>query len=410
MGINSMRPTNLTRHGKHNCAGGVLGRLIPIVLILGALGAVGVLGYMRWKKEKPKLLPAKRPVVNVAIEVVKALPRIADAIILPAVVEANRVVDVSAEVSGRIEHIYCDEGKPCKAGTAIMSLNTDLLQADYDRAKAQLEFDVKAHKRMASLVKDGVIPQQTYDEVKSRLDVSKAAMDAAKTHLGRASIFAPIDGILNRIPVEKGEYVQPGTVVAQVVDMSIAKVVVQVPERDIQYFRLHDKARVEFDANGDKQTLTGTIHYISQLADDQTRSTRVEIHVDNKQRLLRSGQIVRAHLTRRVLEKVIMVPLQAIIPLEVGYRIYLVEGDVARQRNVIIGRLIKKDAEGIDRILVTQGLNAGDRLIVSGHRYVGDGQSVKIIEDEIPEGEKDEDSSVARGVSKSRTRPTENPK
>ena len=105
-----------------------------------------------------------------------------------------------------------------------------------------------------------------------------------------------------------------------------------------------------------------------------------------------------------------MVPLQAIIPLEVGYRIYLVEGDVARQRNVIIGRLIKKDAEGIDRILVTQGLNAGDRLIVSGHRYVGDGQSVKIIEDEIPEGEKDEDSSVARGVSKSRTRPTENPK
>jgi len=121
-----------------------------------------------------------------------------------------------------------------------------------------------------------------------------------------------------------------------------------------------------------EKQLTGTISYISALADERTRSPRIEIALDNRGRLLRSGQIVDVRLKRRVLKDVIMVPLQAVIPLEDGKAVYVVEDSKAARRDVTIG-FIKGS-----RVRITSGLKPGDKLIVAGHRYVGPGQSVKI--------------------------------
>jgi multidrug efflux pump subunit AcrA (membrane-fusion protein) len=76
----------------------------------------------------------------------------------------------------------------------------------------------------------------------------------------------------------------------------------------------------------------GEITYISELADSQTLTTRVELTIDNSEQAVRSGQIVRVRLTRRVLREVIMIPLEAVIPTEQGRFVYLAEGGRAAQR------------------------------------------------------------------------------
>ena len=131
------------------------------------------------------------------------------------------------------------------------------------------------------------------------------------------------------------------------------------------------------------QTREGAISYISELSDERTRVTRVEVSVDNRDRALRSGQVVRAHLTRRIIKDAIMVPLLSIIPLEQGYRVYVVKENAAFARHVTTSRLIKKDAEGIDRVRVLSGLEPGDQLIVQGHRLVGDGQKVQVQKGDV---------------------------
>ncbi len=361
--------------GRRSESGGIIGRLVSILLLLAAAGGVGFLAW-KWKTRPPEKLPEiENPLVNVEVEVVNPEREVADTFQVQAVVEPNRVVEVSAEVAGRIEKIELEEGVSCQAGQVILRLDTDLLRAEYERAAAQAEYDAKEYQRILSLHEGGAATAQQKDRAETQMAVTQAQLQAARTRLERATIAAPIAGVLNRIVVEQGEYVQPGTPVAEIVDIRTAKVVVPVPERDIQFFSGGETATIFADARGTERELEGAITYISELADTSTRSTRVEIAVENARGALRSGQIVRVRLTRRILRDVVMIPLAAVIPLENGKAVYVVQSDEAERRDVELG-LIKGR-----RVQITKGLGPGDRLVVAGHRFVAPGQKVKVVKE-----------------------------
>ena len=347
-------------------------KLLSIFLVV-AVGACVLFLIGLIPKRGDEGPPSEAPPVNVAVEVVKAKPELPDAFYLPGVVEANRVVTVSAEVAGRIEQINCTEGAPCQVGDPLISINTDLLKAEFDRAAAQAKYDKQEYERMRSLAEGGAATAKQRDEAEYKMNLSKAEMDAARARLERAEILAPIGGILNKLLVEKGEYVQGGTPAAQIVDIATVKVVAEVPERDIRFFKKGDQAEVFIDAETPEVRLVGTITYIGELADELTRTSRLEVTLDNREHHLRGGQIARVRLTRRILKNVIMIPLQAVIPLEHGKEVYVVEEGKAQSCKIELG-LIK----GV-HVQVISGLKAEDQLIVSGHRYVGPGQKVLVI-------------------------------
>jgi membrane fusion protein, multidrug efflux system len=388
MNQNDECPTATKEHAHGKVRHPVLAIMLPLVLIAIAILAVFLASSQLKAKLNTKLQLASTPPPprNVSIEEVAFVKELPDTIILPATVEAQSVVEVAAEVSGRVTKTPCIQGSRCKVGDLLVALDSDLLKASYERAKAQADFDVSDHGRMVKLEKGGAATEKQVDEMESRMKISAAAMKLAKTRLDRAQITSPISGILDNVPVNIGEYLQPGMVVARIVNMDTVKVVVRIPEPDIHFFKKGDVVLVQFRNTVGTAKRQGKIKYISELADTRTRTTRVEIAIDNKDRALRSGQIVRATLTRQVLKDVIMVPLLAIIPLEKGYRVYVMEksGDgsggqtVARMRNITTSRLMRKGPQGIDRIQVLSGLKPGDKLIVQGHRLVGNDQAVSV--------------------------------
>ena len=206
--------------------------------------------------------------------------------------------------------------------------------------------------------------------------MSKATLDEANAELERGTILAPISGILNRLPMEVGEYAMPGDCVAEIVEIDQVMVVVDVPERDVHFMHVGQVAEI-FTRASQETGLTGDITYISELADEQTRTTRLEISVENPENLLRSGQIVGVRLTRHVLTNVIMIGLGAVIPLENGKAVYVVnDEDRAERREIELGFIKGRSVQ------VISGLQSGDRLIVAGHRYVGPGQPVTVVQDQ----------------------------
>jgi len=354
---------------------GALSRLVvPVVLLV--LAAVLIAGVFQGSGQDAPVPVDNVVTVNVEVQVVAPLPALPDTIVLPAAVEPNRVVRVSAEVDGRIERIDCQEGTFCRAGDPLIIIDAELLRAEYDRAAAQAALDASRCDRIQNLFGQGAATDDERDAARASMIISQAAAEAAKVRLDRATIVAPIGGILNRVPVEKGEYLKVGDQVAEIVDVETVKVVVRVPELDIQFFSPGDTVEVLSTVTGREQTFAGTIAYISELADELTRTTRMEITVDNSRHLLRSGQIVRAKLTRRVLKDVIMVPLSAVIPLENGKAVYVVEAGKAQRRDVEIGLIRGR------RVQILSGLQAGDRLILKGHRFVGPGQPVHVVAEE----------------------------
>jgi len=228
---------------------------------------------------------------------------------------------------------------------------------------------------MTELVERDATPVQDLDNARSQLTMSQASLGEIRARLKRSHIFSPCAGILNDLPVEEGEYVQAGTPVAEIVEAATVKVVVRVPERDIGYFQTGGSAQVSLDTpEGQEQPkLRGVISFISELADAQTRSTPMEIKLDNRDQQLRCGQIVHVHLTRRVLEDALMIPLEAVIPMEDSKAVYLVNSTETQRREVDLGII-----QG-DRVQVRKGLQAGDRLIIEGHRLVAPGQKVNVV-------------------------------
>jgi len=393
-----------------------------VAALLALLAVVAAAALVMWavlKKKEPDPPPTVEPAVNVRILVVRPTKKLIDDFRLPAVVEPNRVVRVAAEVAGRIEEINCREGDPCcppdgdKAETKpLVKLNTDVLEAEFQRAEATAQLAQSNFERMSILTKQGSATAQDLDKAQSALRTSKAAERLAKVRLERAEIFAPIEGVLNDLLIEKGEFVQPGDPIAEIVDIEKVKVVTLVPELDVHFLKIGDDAGVAVTVRGRRSTLRGKVTYISSLADERTRATRVEITLDNKGRNLRSGQIVRVALVRRVLENPIMIPLIAVVPLERDKAVYVVETEekkdektgkvtsrhIARRRIVTLdSRVIKKvdwevpegdttRTETQQVILVTNDtLKPGDRMVVIGQQFLAPDKPIdaKVLEIQI---------------------------
>lgn len=389
-----------------------VGRLIAALLVMAAAGVV-VLLLLTPAPPKPAPEVAPTP-VNVAVRMIEPLSELIDTLTLSAVVEPEVVVRVAAEVAGRVERYglreralqwrgrefpagrTIAEGEPVEAGEILIHLNRELLQAAYDRAKAQYEYDEREYRRIADLFEREVTAKTEFDTARTRRDISRAALDEAERSLERTTIFAPTDGFLNRLAIEPGEYAVPGQNVAEIVALSRVKVAVDVPESEVHHLRVGDRA-VVLARSPDQLELGGEIRYISELADTETRTSRVEIVVENPEHVLRSGQIVRARLTRRVLKDVIMIPLGSVIPLEEGRIVYVVNDDHAVRREVTLGLIEGREVE------ILEGLQAGDRLIVAGHRYVGPGQLVTVVSDIAASGQGVAEAPTGSGTTKSAT-------
>ncbi len=392
-----------TQHSK-----GFLFRLVPLAIVVSFLGGVVAVGTLLPKRDTDAA-PQERPPVNVQIQVVEPLPTLADEFTLNAGVEPLAVVTLAAEVAGRVEAYAgkhdpptpngipawngsgiadrgapIDEGDRVTAGQPLVYLNTELLRADRDQAAAQLEYDLRDLETTEKLLERNVATPLEVEQKRTAVNRSRATLASADARLRRTAIHAPVPGRLNRLLVEEGEYVSPGTPVAEIVDTDTVKVVVDVPERDIPFLRTGDRGRI-LDLLGDNRDRVGEITYISETADPGTRTTRIEMSVDNRDAKLRAGQIVRVRLKRRDLQDVVMIPLKAVIPWEQdlagtlggttpAYTVYIERNGQAERRDIEIDiRFVRGD-----QVRVLKGLEAGDRLIVSGHRLVGPGQVVKV--------------------------------
>jgi membrane fusion protein (multidrug efflux system) len=358
--------------GKNKLSRGWLRRNIPkAVIILVAIAVLTVISKLPQRERGAP--PTDVPPVNVTVMSVISQPEFADTFNLPAVIEPNRIVDISAEFEGRIEQIPVKEGDAVKSGDLLIQINADLIKPLYEVAQEQVKRDRIEFERMDNLVKDNATSKRDLDDARTKLAISEANLDEVSARLERTSIYSPTDGQLNDIIVEEGEYVPVGTPVAEVVDNNTVKVVVDMPERDISFFSVGQTVEVFVNVKGRDTSMTGKISFINELADLQTRSTRVEISLDNEKRLLRSGQIVLVRLTRQIIKDAIMIPLLAVIPMEDSKTVFVVNSDQAHRRQVDIG-VIKGD-----HVLVKSGLKPGDRLIIAGHRFVAPGQKVKVV-------------------------------
>ncbi len=341
-----------------------------IVLTIGAAILLAVYLYPAAPAQEPERTGP--PSVHVKTRPIEAKPQ-RNEVRLPAVLQPYRTVRIAAEVDGRVEKLGPPEGSEIEPNQPLVWLNADLLQALHDQVKAKHDLDVRELARYEDLDSKGVATDIELFRARAAAAISKASLEEVSERLKRTVIRSSIGGVLNDLLVEPGEFVGGGNPVAEVFEMDRLKAVVNVPERDVLHFKLGQTVRVVVEAAGGLE-LKGTISFIDNCGDEVCRTFRTEITIDNKDRLARAGLIARVVLLRDVVDDAIMIPLTSVIPTQDGYQVYVVEDGLARSRPVTIGMIVG------DQVQAKTGLAHGDRLIVDGHRLVGDGSPVTIVE------------------------------
>ncbi|MEM8993771.1 MAG: efflux RND transporter periplasmic adaptor subunit, partial [Acidobacteriota bacterium] len=303
----------------------------------------------------------------VAVEVLVVEPQtVVDRASLSADLRAARRANLAAEVSGTVERLPIDEGDAVRAGDVLAAIDTRALAARLAEARAvdrqrQLQFE-RAEKL---LEKRSITRVQFLDAVTNR-DVAAAQLATAELELDRATVRAPWSGTVATTRVEEGDYVVPGQAMIELVDVSRLEAVAPAPAGDVPYLKVGAAAAVRVDVFPD-HVFPGRVSRLAAELDAATRTLDVVVRLDPAEvpggGRLRPGLPARVELVRRTLDDAIVVPLAATIELDDSRAIYVVEDGHAVRRPVRLGPIVRGDGVGGDRVVVEDGLVAGDRLV-----------------------------------------------
>ncbi|MFS2223562.1 efflux RND transporter periplasmic adaptor subunit [Pantoea sp. B65] len=322
---------------------------------------------------------------------------------LPGRTSAYRVAEVRPQVSGIILQRQFAEGSDVHAGEALYQIDPAPYLAAQRSAKgalaqAQANANIAALtvRRYQPLLGSGYISQQDYDQARATAQQTQAALESARAAVKSADInltyshlTAPIDGRIGRSAVSEGALVQRGQSDQLATIQQLDPLYVDVTQSGEDFMRLRQqmaegkltrrngKAEVTLLlANGQTYAQKGTLEFSDVTVDQTTGAITLRAILPNPQHQLLPGMFVRARLEAGVDPQALLVPQQAITRTPRGMATTLV---VDKNNKVALRNITVSQAVG-DQWRVTSGLQAGERVIVSGIQRAQPGVTVKASE------------------------------
>ncbi|MCX5769715.1 MAG: efflux RND transporter periplasmic adaptor subunit [Candidatus Hydrogenedentes bacterium] len=316
--------------------------------------------------------PAHERVSSVKVMILKSCT-VEDRLVLTGGVLPWEDILISAETGGKIDWQGVKEGDRVEAGQELVRIDTRLLNAHLDQARAQEKLAAQESHRIQALAEKGVATTQASDKVAADKEMAAANLRLAEIQLQKSAVAAPIRGIVDKLFKDKDEFVDTGMPLVRLVQMDKVKVSVGVPEREVGNFAPDAPAVVTLDAIEGRE-FNGSIHKIATTADPSTLTFVTEIAVDNPDGVIKPGMVARVRLVRRVCPDSVTVPIFSVMTVENQRFVMVEDSGVARVRPIEIG--IIQD----DMVQAVTGLKPGDRLIVSGQRELIEGEPVQVAE------------------------------
>ncbi|HET9449276.1 MAG TPA: efflux RND transporter periplasmic adaptor subunit [Aggregicoccus sp.] len=305
-------------------------------------------------------------------------------------VEAFERVQITARVAGALDKVSFREGEDVKKGTVLAeiepsryALAVTSAKAALERARAELA-DAEAglaRREAVNQKSPGLLPAEEVESFRTRarsaaaqVSAAKAALDQAQLNLRDAYVRAPMDGTLQTRSVQTGQYVQPGTVLATLLQREPLLLRFSVPEAEAA--RLRPGLVARFTTRDQGSTFTAKLTYVAASADAASRMVAVTGEVTGEgAKLLRPGAFASVTVPVGSSDDTPVIPQTAVRPSERGFLAYVVKDGKAQERVVQLGL---RTAEGL--VEVRQGLEAGEQLVVRGAEALRDGVSVRVAE------------------------------
>ena len=343
---------------------------VLMTLVLMTLTMLGC--QQEQSADTPVVVPPEK-IVQVTVHTVE--PRaITETFTLPGHLEAWEDLILSAELAGPVRWVGPQEGDPLTAGQKILKIDTDTLSADYDRDSSDWQVKAQKLERMERLAEKNLISEQELDDMASAVAAAQATLQQTELRLTKSTLKTPIAAVLDSLMVDRGEFVSVGQPLVRLLQVDRLKVFVDVPEKDVDYLHVGDPIELSTATIDQQQAInrSGVLLAVSYAADPVTRTYRAKIGIDNIGHRLRPGRIVRVYFKRRQIDKALTVPLYALVERDGSKALFIEQQGTVRQRTIETGAVIG------DQVVITSGLEAGDRVVVKGQQLISDNAKVMV--------------------------------
>lgn len=355
--------------------------------LLGILAIVLAAGVWHFRNEVPGLsagtgaasgpqtaaaTPAARKVVSVEARPV-VVDTVTDTIRAVGTLQPNESVVISPEIAGRIANLPFDEGEKIETGTPLVELDASILKAEVAKAQSDFTLAEANRSRAMTLAKQGTGTLRSRDEAVAAYEAARANLALARARLEKATIAAPMSGVVGIRSVSTGAYVSAGDSIVQLVDIDPIKVDFRVPELAISNLRVGQTIRVTVDALPDA-SFEGQVYIIDPMVDANGRAVKLRARIPNPDGRLSPGLFARVEIVVDRREKSILIPESAIFSEGKDRFVYsLVDGRAVRTK-VELGQRRPGQVE------IVGGLDSDDVVITAGHQKLRDGDRVKRVD------------------------------
>ena len=295
---------------------------------------------------------------------------IEDRIFSSGTVQANELVELTAEASGIVTNVFFEEGREVSRGDLLVKINDSELQAQKQRALYRLNLAQQREERQRRLLERGGISQDDYDATLNEVNVFRAEVQLIEAQIEKTEVRAPFSGVIGLKYISTGSYITPASRIASLQEVNPIKIDFSIPERFISSVDVGDE--INFTVQGVDSTFTGRVYAIEPRIDTDTRTLQIRAISDNSEQLLFPGAFANIVLILDEIDDALMVPTIAIIPELNSQKVYLVQDGRVEESRIRTG--IRRS----DKVQILEGAEVGDIILTTGLLQVRPGMEVEI--------------------------------
>ena len=294
-------------------------------------------------------------------------------------IEAVQSIDLRPEVDGRIVEFLVREGQEVEQGTPLFKVDDAQLKAQVDQLEAQRDLAQQARARTKELAKQNASSAADLERAEATARSAQAEYDLQRIRLERTTVRAPFTGVVGQRYVSVGDYVTSSTRLASLHTVNPQRAAFQVPERFACLLRPGQEVTFRVAAIPGHD-FSGTVDFVDPVVQLPGRTILVKARVPNSERLLQPGMFIEAHLVTAVRPKAIVIPEDAVVPVQGSTLVWVVKDGKVAPQPVGLGVRTPGFVE------VTSGVEVGTQVVVGGLELLAPGAPVmaKVVERKRP--------------------------
>lgn len=344
--------------------------LLPL---LSALIIICLIAIFFLFNKKTESSDKKQPYAEVPVSTTKVTKmQLVNNISLVGVVNASNDVNVISEAQGLVMDVKVKVGDNVKEGTVLFQIDDVIMQSNLASAEINYLKAKRDFERSETLYQENSISTAQLDLARLEMKAAESNLTLAKKQLSDTKIKAPISGTINKLMVDMGTMVNPGTAVANIVDILTLKVLLNVSEKEAFQIKPGNHAEITTDIYPGV-IFTGRVDNIASKA-DEAHTYQVEVRLsNNRKNPLKAGMFARVNFTLKSSDESLVIPRESLVGSIKDAYVYMIKDEIAQLKKVVVGK-----SSG-DFLEILSGLNESEVVVTNGQNNLSDNSKVVII-------------------------------